>query len=255
MAFEGLLNPGDPKPRKWRRAMLVLSLAVHGALLTAGVAHSLWQVEEMPLPSVEVTLTAALPPPPPPPPPPAGKPKDSRPTPRKAEPTKIQQPLEEPREPLDPPDPQPEPVAPSNTEAGDEGEPGGVPGGEKGGVQGGVVGGVHGGVKPKPAPPKRRGPKLVSGKVGRQQLLINPNVDPYRVKVPRALARSGAEFSALLRVCVSPTGNVTRVSIIKGAGPAIDSQIPSVLGRWRYRPLTIGGRPTAFCYPLNYRIR
>jgi periplasmic protein TonB len=252
MAFEGLLAPVDSGPKRWRRAMLTVSLGVHGLLLAAGVAHSLWQVEEMPLPSVEVTLTALVPPPPPPPPPPAGK-KSSEPKQQKSKPTQQKDALVEPREPVD----EPEAVAATDEDpsASEDGEPGGVAGGVKGGVQGGVLGGVVGGVKPKPPPPKPTGPKMVSGSVGRQQLLINPNVDPYRVKVPRALARSGAEYAALLRVCVSAAGLVTQVTIIKGTGSAIDSQIPTVISRWRYRPLTIGGQATAFCYPLNYRIR
>lgn len=249
MAFEGVLAPGDLRPSRWRRATLTLSLIVHAGLLAAGVAHSLWQVEEMPLPAVEVTLTAQVAPPPPPPPPPAGKKQTSEPRQPKTRPAELQ----EPREPVD--EPEPVETAEDTAATSDEPEPGGVAGGEKGGVQGGVLGGVVGGVKPKPPPPKPAGPKMVSGSVGRQQLLINPNVDPYRVKVPRALARTGAEFSALLRVCVSTAGTVTGVSILKGAGPPIDSQIPTVIGRWRYRPLTIGGQPTAFCYPLNYRIR
>lgn len=243
MAFEGVLAPADPRPTRWRRGMLTLSLLVHGGLLAAGVAHSLWQVEEMPLPAVEVTLTAQVAPPPPP----AAKQQTSepkRPKTRRAE-------LQEPRE----TEPEPADTAEDEAATSDEPEPGGQVGGEKGGVAGGVLGGIVGSVTPKPPPPKPAGPKQVSGAVGRQQLLINPNVDPYRVKVPRALARSGAQFSALLRVCVSTAGRVTGVSIMKGAGPAIDSQIPTVIGRWRYRPLTIGGQATAFCYPLNYQIR
>lgn len=227
--------------------MLTLSLVVHGVLLAAGVAHSLWQVEEMPLPAVEVTLTAQVAPPPPPPPP-AGKKQASEPRQPKTRPTELQQPREV-------EEAKPEAAAEDDAETTEEAEPGGVAGGEKGGVLGGVLGGVVGGVAPKPPPPKPAGPKMVSGSVGRQQLLINPNVDPYRVKVPRALARTGAEFSAVLRVCVSTAGRVTGVSIVKGAGPPIDSQIPTVIGRWRYRPLTIGGQPTPFCYPLSYQIR
>lgn len=253
MAFEGVLARSDPSPKRWRRATLTVSLVVHGGLLAAGVAHSLWQVDEMPLPAVEVMLTAQVAPPPPPPPPPAGKKQASEPRRPKTTPTELQQPREvEPTEPV--PTAEDHADVESDTETTDEGEPAGVVGGEKGGVPGGVLGGVLGGAAPKP-PPKPAGPKMVSGKIGRQQLLINPNVDPYRVKVPRALARSGTEFSAMLRVCVSTAGKVTGVSIIKGAGPPIDSQIPTVIGRWRYRPLTVDGRPTPFCYPLSYRIR
>src|SRR5688500_15257733 len=226
MAFEGVLLPTDPRPTRWRRGMLTLSLVAHGGLLAAGVAHSLWQVEEMPLPAVEVTLTAQVAPPPPPPPP-AGRNRASEPRQPKTRPAELQQPRESVEE--------PEPVATAEDDpaAADEAEPGGVAGGEKGGIQGGVLGGVVGGVKPKPPPPKPVGPKMVAGSVGRQQLLINPNVDPYRVKVPRALARGGAEFSALLRVCVSTAGTVTGVNILKGTGSPIASQFPTVTGRWR----------------------
>ncbi len=254
MAFEGLLTKTDSGPKRWRRAMLTVSLVVHGLLLVAGVAHSLWQVDEMPLPSIEVTLTAMVPPPPPPPPPPAGK-KATESKQRKTKPVQRQETLVEPKEKEEIKEPEPASIEEEDTSASDDGEPGGVAGGVKGGVQGGVLGGVVGGVKPKPPPPKPAGPKMVSGRVGRQQLLINPNVDPYRVKLPRALARTGAEYTAVLRVCVSAAGRVTQVNIIKGAGAAIDSQIPTVIGRWRYRPLTIGGQATAFCYPLTYRIR
>jgi TonB family protein len=86
------------------------------------------------------------------------------------------------------------------------------------------------------------------------QLAINPNVDPYVVKVPPMLAQEGATFNAIVRLCVSAEGNVTSVQIQRGAGPAIDSQIPSVMGRWRYRPLIRDGQPVPFCYAVNYQV-
>jgi len=59
-------------------------------------------------------------------------------------------------------------------------------------------------------------------------------------------------FSAQVRVCVSTNGQVTDVNILRGAGPAIDPQILGFVRRWRYRPLLVNGRPTAFCYPFRY---
>ena len=85
-------------------------------------------------------------------------------------------------------------------------------------------------------------------------MLIDPNEEQYRVKLPPALERSGVTLYAIVRVCVSAQGAVTDVRVLKGAGPAIDPQIPSVLGRWRYRPFTLNGQPTPFCYPLRYEI-
>jgi len=63
-----------------------------------------------------------------------------------------------------------------------------------------------------------------------------------------------ATFSASLRVCVSAQGQVTEVRVLRGAGPAIDGQIPGYVRRWRYKPLLVNGQPKAFCYPVRYEI-
>jgi protein TonB len=244
MAFEAILNDERARPRGFWRGMLVTSVALHVAALVAGVVHSIWQVEEMPMPSLEVTLTAAVAPPPPPPPPPARKKSaDSRPkTKPQPRPQEIVTPTDAPKD-IKPPE--------DTSEEGAD-ESAGQVGGVEGGVEGGVVGGVVG--APPPPPPKPTGPKNVSAKVARGQLLIDPNAERYRVKLPPPLARSGEVYVAMLRVCVSAQGNVTGVQLIKGASPAIDSQFPSVIGRWRYRPLLADGQPTPFCYPLRYEV-
>jgi len=245
MAFEAILTRERHGASGFWRAMLVLSVALHVVALVAGVVHSIWQVEEMPMPSLEVTLTAAVAPPPPPPPPPARKkaterrPK-TRPQPR---PNEIVTPTEVPKD----------APKPAEDDSNDADEAAGQVGGVEGGVEGGVVGGVLGGTPP-PPPPKPTGPKNVSAKVARGQLLIDPNAERYRVKLPPPLARSGEVYVAMLRVCVSAQGTVTGVQLIKGASPAIDSQFPSVIGRWRYRPLLADGQPTPFCYPLRYEV-
>jgi len=248
MAFEAILAKPDEKPKRWRRVMLTVSLALHGVALTFGVIHSIWTVDEMPMPALQVTLTEAPPPPPPPPPPPAGAKKTSTKPKTKVvtKPTEIVQPKDTPKE-------EPEPEEPEE----EGGEEGGVVGGEKGGVAGGVVGGVVGGVlgAPPPPPPKDTGPKMVSTGVGARQLVINPGSPPYCCpKIPKALERGGMQFAAQVRMCVSATGAVTDVRVMRGVGPAIDSQIPTYLRRWRYKPLMVDGRPTPFCYPLRYEI-
>lgn len=62
--FEVLLEKPDARTPKWRRLMLRISLAAHGMALIGGVAHSLWQVDEMHPPSLSVRarLTTAPPP-------------------------------------------------------------------------------------------------------------------------------------------------------------------------------------------------
>ena len=248
MAFEAILSNQRAQPKGWQRATLIGSLVLHVVALVAGVVHSIWQVEEMPMPSLEVTLTEAPPPPPPPPPPAAKKASDSRPKTRPVEPTPhdLVVPKEVPKE-------QPKPVAEETSAEGQEdGQAGGVQGGVTGGVQGGVLGGVVGSTPP--PPPKPSGPKMLSAKLGRGQLLIDPNDERYRVKLPPPLARSGETYVALLKVCVSAQGSVTSVQLMKSATPALDGQFPSVIGRWRYRPLLADGVATPFCYPLRYEV-
>src|SRR5687767_10765883 len=64
-----------------RRLTFAASLALHGVLLGAAVAHSFWHVDELSAPGVPVTFVHALAPPPPPRPPPAAT-QDSRVRPR-----------------------------------------------------------------------------------------------------------------------------------------------------------------------------
>ncbi len=247
MAFEAILTSEHARPKARARLMLTVSFVLHAAALTAGVVHSIWEVEEMPLPALQVVLTEAPPPPPPPPPPPASK---------KASDAGRKTPRNEPKAqeltvPKDTPQDAPKTEA---AEASDSAQDSGQSGGVAGGVEGGVVGGVVGAVPPPPPPPKSTGPKLVSAKLGRGQLLIDPNDQRFRVKLPPPLARSGETYVAMLKVCVSAQGTVSSVQLMKGATPAIDGQFPSVIGRWRYRPLQLDGVPTPFCYPLRYEV-
>ena len=222
--------------------MLTASLLAHVAALAVALAHSFWQVDELPLPAVSVTLAGSAPPPPPPPPPAAHKHASTRPKtkPTQPKPDTLVQPQERPKEAAKPQEEEPD---------DDAADKGGVEGGVKGGVQGGVVGGVLGAPVVKDAGPRQLAPQIAKG-----LLLIDPNDERYRVSLPPALERAGASLVAIVRVCVSSEGAVTEVRLIRGAGPAVDGQIPVVLGRWRYRPLLIDGKPTPFCYPLKYEI-
>ena len=235
MAFDAVLTAGATTPRRWRRITVAVSVVLHAALVVVGVGNSLWRVDELPLPSVAVTLTGGAPPPPPPPPPPAAKRKSTT----RVRPKTVETPLSQPREHEKETKPEPQ------EEAEEKPQEGGVEGGVAGGVKGGVVGGVVG------AP---LGPATLTAGVARAQLLIDPNAEAYKVKLPPALARGGGAFSAVVRVCVSAAGAVSDVKVLRGADPAIDPQIPVVLGRWRYRPYQENGRPRPFCYLLRYEI-
>ncbi|HEY4184790.1 MAG TPA: energy transducer TonB [Polyangia bacterium] len=237
MAFEAVLAGRRPGSRRWRRVTVAISIGAHAVALSIGLAYSFWTIEDLPMPAVAVTLVGGAPPPPPPPP--AKRHSTGKPHPHVEKPHTLVQPKEHPQE---APKEKPEK---DEDDAKDDGQEGGV----KGGVSGGVVGGVVG------APvPKDTGPRLVSPQIARMQLLIDPNAEPYKVTLPPPLVRTGMTFSAVVRVCVSTQGTVSEVKVLRGADPAIDPQIPTVLGRWRYRPYLIDGHPVPFCYTIRYDV-
>lgn len=243
IAFEALLAKEERRPKLRKQLMLTVSLALHGVLLVVGIVHSFWTVEELAPPSLAVTLHLGAPPPPPPPPAarkasasskPKAKATDARPD-RIVAPKEVSKdiPKEEPKK----------------EEEEDKGQQGGV----EGGVVGGVVGGTLGAV-PTAKVEVKEVPKMLTPQVGRQQLLIDPERDEYKVKVPPALRQQDMRFAAILKICVNAQGTVTSVQVLRGADPTIDGQFPIVMSRWRYKPYTIDGRPVPFCYPLRYEI-
>lgn len=239
MAFEAILTPQRTAQKGWLRIIMTFSVLLHALALAAGVAFSIWQVEEMPMPAVEVTLSMAPPPPPPPPPPPKrSSAKKTKPV--DIKPKAIVVPKETPKS-------EPEP-APQEEEE-DEGDDEGV----EGGVVGGIVGGVLGGTAP--PPPKSTGPKLLTTKAGHSLLAINPQVRPYKVNVPEEYVQRGDEYVAQIRICVNADGSVNNVKILRPSIPVIDMQIPQVIPKWKYKPYLVEGKPTPFCYPMNYRVR
>jgi len=239
MAFEAILQQ-RAVTSGWRRLIMPLSVALHGVALAAGVAHSIWQVEEMPLPAIEVTLSVAPPPPPPPPPPkrssshPKTKPVDPK-------PKVLTAPKETPK------------AEPEEAKEDDKDDDQGDDNGQEGGVIGGVVGGVVGGTAP--PPPKSTGPKFLSAQAGHGLLAINPNIRPYKVNVPEEFMQRGDVYSAVLNICVTAQGAVSSVKILKPSIPVIDLQIPTVVPKWRYHPYLVNGQPTEFCYNVKYTVR
>ena len=114
--------------------MVIVSLVLHGAALAVGVAYSFWHVDELPLPTVAVTLTGGAPPPPPPPPPARRQASTTHTKPTEVRPRTLVQPDQSTEGTAQAAD------ADEASSDKDEGEEGGVAGGVKGGVVGGVVG-------------------------------------------------------------------------------------------------------------------
>jgi periplasmic protein TonB len=237
MAFESFLAQTGAKPKKGRRLTIVLSLALHGGLLMAAVVYSFTHVDELSPPTVTVTFLTAAPPPPPPPPPKRKSATKTKPvTPKEIvqpKPNEIVQPKTKPKE-------EPE-------------EDTGVEGGIEGGVAGGVASAVH--APPPPPPPRQEdaAPKFLPPNIAGQQLLTDPVKDPqYRVVLPGALSNAGMRLWAMIKICVSKEGTVSDVKIIKGMDPSVDPLLRDKIKTWRYKPVSIDGRPITFCYNLRY---
>lgn len=156
---------------------------------------------------------------PPPPPPPAGgsatKPKDE---------DKPKEPdtLKEPDKPQEMPKPDDKPKV-----------EGGVDGGVEGGVQGGVVGGVLSDIPP--------------------TLLVKPQqkLSGDMPNFPAAARAQGLSATIAARICISATGDVTSVKILRG-NPGFNQAVEAALKTWRYQPYVAGSSAIPACFPVYF---
>jgi len=216
------------KPSWKRRAVLTVSLALHGIAAIVLVVYSFVHVEEITPPALSLTFFSA-PPPPPPPPPPAKKHTEVKHIEKKiVTPTTVPQ-LVQPKQ--------------EETKDEDDGEEGGVEGGVAGGVKGGVVGGVVGGTgaappaKPKNVPPHMLEQAKLSGEM--------PHL-PDIVKIQRK--GTGLAIS-MVKVCIDQSGNVNQVSVLQGI-PGADAAIISAVRAWRYKP-----QPIPICSMVKFEFQ
>jgi protein TonB len=249
MAFDAFRSQTRPRLSYRRRLTYLLSAALHGALIIVGVAYSFWHVDELSPPMLRVTfMSATPPPPPPPPPPPAGggaqkkkvtvKPKTVV-TPKVAE---IVQPRETP-----PPKAQPKP------DDDDEDEPGGVKGGVKGGTAGGTIGGTVGGTIGGTiggAPGAPLPPRFLAPNMGALQKISGDNP-----AFPPSLRKAGEVYAVIAKICVSRTGSVDSVTIMKKADSLLDANVVNTVKTWRFRPLMANNIAIPFCYPATFQFK
>jgi periplasmic protein TonB len=233
-----------------RRKIYVFSFTTSailiGTLIVGAIVYALFNIEDLPPPSVAVTFFAAAPPPPPPPPPARKKREQPRPKPV-VQPTiqQVKTALVQPKQ----KELEPEP---------DKEEDHGVEGGVEGGVPGGVVGGVLGGErdnKPPPPPPPKPveppKPKIVPPTVLESQK-ISGGIPPLPPNVKESafdtLGRQPGTLTLLVKACVGTDGAVTSITVIKPSGSAVlDEFLKSTYRTWRYRPYMIDGKPTGIC--------
>ena len=67
-------------------------------------------------------------------------------------------------------------------------------------------------------------------------------------RVPPPLLRVAGQLVLLAKICVRPDGAVDRVSILKGIAAEVDADAKATIGGWRFSPMSVNGRPVAFCY-------
>jgi protein TonB len=229
MTFEAFLTAGGPAAgiTPGMRRALAVAVAVHAALLVAAVVHAGWRVDEVKAPAVPLTLIAFAPPPP------AAAPAEAatrtRPASRRrARTAELVQPTDRPaaKTAETTTDPQATDIGPTEGPSGPPGDRG------EGGPPATFV-----------------APNVASGR-----LAIDPRADPYRIKLPPALARAGMRLWLLARLCVRTDGSVATVTLIRGADPALDPIALGTLRTWRYRPYAVNGRPVPFCTSVRYEI-
>ncbi len=55
-------------------------------------------------------------------------------------------------------------------------------------------------------------------------------------------------YTVLTKICVSRTGSVDSVTLLKGADSLLDGNVLSAVKGWRYRPLLADHNAIPFCY-------
>ncbi len=243
MAFDAFRAESQPGPRRGRLTA-ALSIAFHGALLAAGIAYSFWHVDELTPPSVKVTFLSAAPPPPPPPPPAGGGGAA-----RKKAVVKPKTPIKIPDivQPRETPEERPKEIKATTDGPGERGGVkggviGGTIGGTIGGSIGGQIGGTKGGVVGGTIGGSVHGPKFLPSSVAEGQ---KSSGEPPAF--PPALRRTGLSYRAVAKICISATGAVDQVTIMKAADPVLDQNIIATVKQWHYRPYLFGGAPIPFC--------
>ena len=254
MAFEAFRAQSEAPARSGRKRLWYgISIAVHGALIAMGLVYSFWHIEELSPPLLKVTFMSAAPPPPPAAPPPAGGgAKTSKPTPT-SQPKPVVQPKPEIVQPKEIPKKEEPPEKPKEEDGPGEkgsvkgGVIGGTPGGTIGGTPGGTIGGTPGGVIG--APPGA--PKFLPPHLGIAQKISGE--DP---PCPPALRKPGAVYHVLVKVCVTVSGSVDKVMVMKSTEPQLDSGVVDTLRKnWRFRPLLANNTPVPFCYPATFEFK
>jgi hypothetical protein len=89
---------------------------------------------------------------------------------------------------------------------------------------------------------------------GSGQVLSDTTRPPHEPTLPPQLERPGMQYWGLYKVCVTDTGGVAGVKVVKSADISIDPLWMETIKAWRYQPHAVDGQPTAFCYTLRLQV-
>jgi len=229
--FQSLVVTEPEKHAGRTSTTLIISVALHTALIVAIAILPLVFYDSLPsqeaLKAFFVAPLEVAPPPPPPPPPPAASRAIVRAAPR----------IETPQQGFVAPIETPNQIKPE--EGLDLGIDGGVAGGVEGGVPGGVVGGVVGGL-PTDAPPPPAKVVRIGGQIAQPKLIRQ--VKPV---YPDLAVQSRVSALVILEAEVDTRGHVRTVKVLRGH-PLFDDAAMEAVKQWRYQPLLLNGEPTGF---------
>ena len=106
--------------------------------------------------------------------------------------------------------------------------------------------------KPPPAPPKQAvvQPQILKGLRTRGETAIHPPRDVYQ-----QMARDrDYKTSGILKVCITATGAISSVSVLKSTGyAAYDAALVDGARGWSYRPYTADGVPVPVCSSVTFQ--
>jgi hypothetical protein len=94
-------------------------------------------------------------------------------------------------------------------------------------------------------------PPMLSPEVGTRQLRTDVTRAPHKPSLSPELDRPGITVWGLFKICVTATGDVSSVEIIKSAHESVDARWVETIKTWRYHPYVANGKSHAYCYTLR----
>ncbi len=106
------------------------------------------------------------------------------------------------------------------------------------------------GVPDAPPPREPTGPLRVGGDVKRPEKIFAPQ--PQYTEIARKARIQGV---VIIEAIIDKQGLVTNVKILKTLPMGLDNAAADAVGKWRFKPATLNGKPVAVIYNLTVNFR